>query len=195
VTTPILDSGMAELHRKWGWLLALGILMIILGGVALAIIPATTLGTSIILGWLLVVSGIFEFVHGFQVRGSVSIFLHLVGGALGVLIGLLVVTHPVAGALVWTLLFASFLTVIGIFRIIAAAQLKFPHWGWAVFDGVITLALGLMVWAGWPSSAVWFLGLAVGVSLLVRGWTYVMIAVALRRLRPITDQPQVRGAA
>jgi uncharacterized membrane protein HdeD (DUF308 family) len=194
MTTPILHSGFRELHHKWGWLLALGICMIILGAVALAIIPATTLGTSIVLGWLLVISGIFEFIHGFQIRGSLNIFLHLVGGALGVLIGLLIVTHPVAGALVWTLLFASFLTVIGIFRIIAAARLKFPHWGWAVFDGVITLILGLMVWAGWPSSAVWFLGLAVGIALLLRGWSYVMVAVAVRSLPAITA-PQVRPAA
>ena len=64
-----------------------------------------------------------------------------------------------------------------------------------MFDGVITLVLGLMVWAGWPWSAVWFLGLAVGISLLMRGLSYVMIALALRRLRGIIDQPQVQGAA
>ena len=92
-----------------------------------------------VLGWLIVVSGVIEAVHAFRMRKWGGIFLHLVGGILGVLIGLLVVTHPVAGALAWTLLFAAFFTVIGIFRLVAAIRLKFPNWGWAAFDGTVTL--------------------------------------------------------
>jgi uncharacterized membrane protein HdeD (DUF308 family) len=195
MTGPVLLFGFEELRHKWGWLLVLGILMIVLGIVALAIIPSTSLATAIVLGWLLVFSGILEAIHGFQVRGSRSMFLHLIGGVLGVMIGLLVITHPVAGALVWTLLFASFLMVIGVFRIVAAARLKFPHWGWAVFDGSITLLLGLMVWAGWPWSALWFLGMAVGISLLLRGWSYVMFAFALRRVPAVAAVTDVRRAA
>jgi uncharacterized membrane protein HdeD (DUF308 family) len=138
------------------------------------------------------VSGIFEAIRAFHVHRSSSMFLHLAGGVLGVLVGLLVVTHPVAGALAWTLLFASFLTVVGLFRIIAAAKLKLPHWGWAVFDGSITLLLGLLAWAGWPWSAMWFIGMAVGISLLVRGWSYVMLSLALRKFPAVA---QVRLAA
>jgi uncharacterized membrane protein HdeD (DUF308 family) len=187
MAAPILASGFSEIRHKWGWLLALGVSMIILGVIALAIMPAATLGTTIVLGWLLVVSGIFEAIHAFHVHGSTSLFLHLIGGVLGVLVGLLVVTHPVAGALAWTLLFASFLTVIGLFRIIASAWLRFPHWGWALFDGIVTLALGLIVWAGWPWSAAWFIGMAVGISLLLRGWSYVMFALALKRLPAVSE--------
>jgi uncharacterized membrane protein HdeD (DUF308 family) len=174
--------GFEELRHRWGWILTLGIAMVVLGAVALAILPATTIGTVVVLGWLMVISGIIEAVHAFRVRGSHSVFLHLIGSVLGILIGMLVVTHPVAGALAWTLLFASFLTVIGLFRLIAAIRLKFPHWGWAAFDGAITLLLGFMVWAGWPWSAVWFIGMAVGISLILRGWSYVMLALAVRGL-------------
>src|SRR5215831_7673065 len=110
--------------------------------------PSRHCPSAIVFGWLLVLSGIFEAVHGFQVRGSHGMFLHLLGGVLGVLVGLLVVTHPIAGALAWTLLFASFLTVVGLFRTIAAVALKFPHWGWALFDGIVTLLLGVSLWAG-----------------------------------------------
>ena len=109
-------------------------------------------------------------------------FLHLIGGVLGVLVGLLIVTHPVAGALAWTLLFASFFTVIGMFRLITAIRLKFPNWGWAVFDGVVTLLLGILRWVDWPWSGFWYLGLAVGVSLILRGWSYVMFAMAVHSL-------------
>jgi uncharacterized membrane protein HdeD (DUF308 family) len=179
-------------HRRWGWLLALGILMIVLGTIAFIIMPAATLGTVLVLGWLLVVSGVFEIVQAFRVRRGGGLFLHLIGGILGILIGLLVVTHPLVGALAWTLLFAAFFTVVGIFRIAVAASLKFPNWGWAVFDGIITLALGILLWASWPSSALWFLGLAVGVSLVLRGWSYVMFAIAAHNL-PI--HTEVRQAA
>lgn len=164
---------------RWGWLLFLGILMIVLGTVALFIMPAASIGTALVLGWLLVVSGIVEMIHAFRVRRWGGLFLHLIGGVLGILIGLLVVTHPVAGALVWTLLFASFFTVIGLFRIIAAVSLKFPNWEWALFDGIISLGLGILLWAQWPWSGMWFLGMAVGVSLILRGWSYVMFALAM----------------
>jgi uncharacterized membrane protein HdeD (DUF308 family) len=180
MTTNALVLDVDNIRHRWGWLLVLGISMVILGTIALFITPAATLGTVLVLGWLLVVSGIVEAVHSFSVRRWSGIFLHLIGGILGVLVGLLVVTHPVAGALAWTLLFASFFTVIGLFRLIAAIRLKFPNWGWAAFDGAITLLLGLLLWIDWPGSGIWFLGFAVGISLLLRGWSYVMFAIAIR---------------
>jgi uncharacterized membrane protein HdeD (DUF308 family) len=182
MTATLLAFDLENLRRKWRWFLALGIALIVLGIIALSVMPAATLATVMILGWLLVFSGVVEAAHGFHVRGWGGMFLHLAGGILGVLIGLLIVTHPVAGALAWTLLFASFFTVIGLFRIVAAIRLKFPHWGWAVFDGTITLLLGILLWADWPWSGLWFLGLSVGISLLLRGWSSVMLALAVRTL-------------
>jgi uncharacterized membrane protein HdeD (DUF308 family) len=123
-----------------------------------------------------------ELIQTFRVRRWGGIFLHLIGGTLGILIGPLVVTRPVVGALAWTLLFASFFTVIGTFRVIAAIRLKFPNWGWAVFDGVVTLVLGILLWAEWPWSGIWFIGFAVGISLVLRGWSYVMFALAIHSL-------------
>lgn len=180
MTTNALLLEADSIRHRWGWLLVLGISMVILGTIALFITPAATLGTVLVLGWLLVVSGIVEAIHSFSVRRWSGIFLHLIGGILGVLVGLLVVTHPVAGALAWTLLFASFFTVIGLFRLVAAIRLKFPNWGWAAFDGAVTLLLGLLLWIDWPGSGIWFLGFAVGISLLLRGWSYVMFAIAIR---------------
>jgi uncharacterized membrane protein HdeD (DUF308 family) len=182
MTTTAMLLGLEDLRHKWGWFLALGIAQIVLGVIALGMIPIATLATVMVLGWLMVLSGIVEAVHGFQVRGWSGMFLHLAGGVLGVLIGLLIVTHPVAGALAWTLLFASFFTVIGLFRLIGAIRLKFPNWRWAAFDGAITLLLGIMLWGGWPSSGFWFLGMAIGISLVLRGWSYVMLALTVRGL-------------
>jgi uncharacterized membrane protein HdeD (DUF308 family) len=186
ITTPLLLE-FENLRHKWVWFLTLGIVMLILGTMAFIIAPAATIGTVLVLGWLIVASGVVEGIHAFRMRKWGGIFLHLVGGILGVLIGLLIVTHPVAGALAWTLLFASFFTVIGIFRLVAAIRLKFPYWGWAAFDGAVTLLLGILLWAEWPWSGFWFLGVAVGVSLVLRGWAYVMFAFALHSL-PVHGQ-------
>jgi uncharacterized membrane protein HdeD (DUF308 family) len=192
VTATLLIFDGADLHRRWRWFLALGIALMILGTIALILIPAARIATVMVLGWLMVFSGIVEAVHGFQVRGWGGMLLHAIAGILGMLIGLLIVTHPVAGALAWTLLFASFFTVIGLFRVIAAIELKFPNWGWVVFDGLVTLLLGILLWAEWPASGFWFLGLSIGISLLLRGWSHVMLAMAVRR---VPARTQLRRAA
>ena len=185
----IVFLDMDHMRRRWGWMLGLGLLMVVLGTIALVIAPAATFGTVLVLGWLLVVSGIVEAIQAFRLRKWGGMLLHLLAGVVGILIGLLIVTHPVLGALGWTLLIASFLTVIGLFRLFAAISLKFPHWGWAVFDGIVTLALGIFVWLEWPWSGLWFLGMAVGVSLILRGWSYVMLALTVHNL-PIPIEVQ-----
>jgi uncharacterized membrane protein HdeD (DUF308 family) len=186
-TTLLMD--VENLRHRWGWLLTLGIVMILLGTFALVVTPAATLASVLILSWILVFSGVAETIYAFRIHRWGGLFLHLIVGLLGIFVGLVAVTHPVAGALAWTLLFASFLTVIGVFRIIAALSLKFPHWGWAVFDGIVTLGLGILLWAEWPWSGLWFLGVALGISLLFRGWSYVMFSLAIRTTRvPIPVQ-------
>jgi uncharacterized membrane protein HdeD (DUF308 family) len=183
VHTTMLLMDVENLRHKWGWLLTLGIVMILLGTFALIVTPAATLASVLILSWILVFSGVAETIYAFRIHKWGGLFLHLIVGLLGIFVGLVAVTHPVAGALVWTLLFASFLTVIGVFRLIAAISLKFPHWGWTAFDGIVTLGLGILLWAEWPWSGLWFLGVALGVSLLFRGWSYVMFSLAIRSSR------------
>ncbi|HZI31880.1 MAG TPA: DUF308 domain-containing protein, partial [Candidatus Binatia bacterium] len=87
MTSPGL-LGFDSLHRSWGWFLALGVSLIALGTVALAVMPAATVAVVLILGWLMVISGMLEVVHGFQVRTWGGIFLHLIGGVLGIVVGL-----------------------------------------------------------------------------------------------------------
>jgi uncharacterized membrane protein HdeD (DUF308 family) len=169
-----------ELHAHWGWLLALGLITLLLGIVALFMVPIATVAAVLILGWLMVLGGAIEAIHAFRVRGWRGASLHLLAGILGILIGLLIVTHPVAGAMAWTLLFASFFTVIGAFRVITAARLRFRLWGWVALDGTITLLAGIILAIEWPWSGYWFMGLALGISMLLRGWSYVMFSLALR---------------
>ena len=83
----------------------------------------------------------------------------------------------------------SFFTVIGLFRLISAARIRYRNWGWVAFDGAVTLVLGIMLLIGWPTSALWFLGLALGVTMILRGWSYVMASFAMRDLAVATAPP------
>lgn len=179
---PVVLLDIQHLHPRWAWLLVLGILLVVLGTIAFFLTPAATLATVIVLGWLMMVSGVIEAFHAFSVRRWSGFFLHLIGGVLGVLVGLLIVTHPLAGALTLTLLFAAFFCVVGLFRLIASASLRFPNWGWAFLDGLVALALGILLWLQLPWSGLWFLGLALGLSLLFRGWAYIMLSIAVRSM-------------
>jgi uncharacterized membrane protein HdeD (DUF308 family) len=168
-------------RRNWRRPVGLGVASIILGGVALSTILSSSSVSTVLMGWLLVLSGIAETVHAFRIRRSDGFLFHLIPGLAAVPIGLLAATHPAADAVTWILLFATFFTVVGLFRAISAFYLKFSNWGWTVFDGVVMLVLGSVMWAAWVWLLPWFLGFAIGLSLILRGWSSIMFAQGLRR--------------
>lgn len=173
------------LRPKWTWLLFTGTIMVILGTIALFIVRASTLGIAVFTGWILAFIGMIEMVHAFRLRHWAGFYLHLIGSVLGILIGLIVVTNPLAGGLTWRLLFASFLTAVGLVRMIAAISLKFHYWGYAVLDGGVTFGLGILLWANWPWSGLLFIGLSVVIFVILRGLSYVMFALAIRFRVPL----------
>ena len=122
VTTPLLLD-IDSVRSRWPWLLGLGAVMVALGIIALLEVPIATLAAVLVLGWLMIVSGVVEAIHAFGVKGWGGVFLHVVAGILGVVVGLMILTHPLAGALVWTVLFAALFIVLGAFRAIAAVRL------------------------------------------------------------------------
>jgi len=166
--------------RRWGCFLALGILLFGAGILALAFIPVDAFGTVFVLGWLVVATGVFEALYAPCVRGWGGTAIYILGAVLGIPAGLLAVIHPVGGAMVWTLWLAAYFTLLGIFRVMAAVQLRHHSRGWPMADAVLTLALGLVLWALWPDSAIWFLGFAFGFFLMLRGCAMVMFAFAVR---------------
>jgi len=177
------------------WSLQLGATLMVLGIVALTTIRVTATAQVAAVGWVVVVSGLLEAVHAFEVRSSSAFYLHLVPAITAVPIGLLIATHSGAGAMAWMLLFAAVFTIIGLFRVLAAFRMKFPAWPWAVFDGVATLALGSVLWAAWPWLGLWFFGFAVGISLVMRGWSSIMFARHVRKASAEHAPKQVRMSA
>jgi uncharacterized membrane protein HdeD (DUF308 family) len=170
------------LRGNWMWFLVLGIALVVLGVILLGSPFLASLATALVLGWMLIIGGIFECVGSFWTREWSGFFLHLLSGILSVVVGLLLVRRPVAGLEVLTLLLACFLIVEGLFHMIAAFQVRYTSWVWPFLSGLIDLVLGLMIWAQWPYSGLWVIGLFVGISLIFRGVSWVMLALAVRSL-------------
>jgi uncharacterized membrane protein HdeD (DUF308 family) len=175
---------MEALSRNWGWLLALGILMIILGVFAIGAPVVATIAVQVVLGWLLVIGGIAEAIHAFMAQNWRGFLFELLSGILYIVVGGLLLFNPLLGAAALTLLLAVFLVVEGIFKIIMALRVRDHRgWGWLLASGILSLILGAMIWAQWPYSGLWVIGLFVGIQLLFTGWSMVMLALAARAHR------------
>ncbi len=170
------------LHGNWGWYLALGIALIVLGTLALGVPLVTTMATVGFLGGLLILAGVLQLVGAFWSRRWSGVFSHLLMGLLYVVAGVLMVENPGRAAVELTLLIAIFLVVGGAFRIISAASAHYPGWGWTAFNGLVNVILGVLIWRQWPASGLWIIGLFMGIEMIFAGWTWVMLAMAFRRL-------------
>lgn len=172
---------MEALSRNWGWLLALSILMIILGLFAIGAPVVATITVQIMLGWLLVIGGIAEGIHAFMAQGWRGFLLELLSAILYLVVGILLLVNPVGGALALTIVLAVFLLVEGVFKITMAMRVR-DHggWGWLLASGILSVVLGLLIWAQWPASGLWIIGLLVGIQLLFTGWSLLMLALAAR---------------
>jgi uncharacterized membrane protein HdeD (DUF308 family) len=168
------------MRRNWGWFLALGVLLIILGTIALGYAAVATVVWVLFFGWLLLIGGVMEVVSAFMARLWSGFFLQLLAGILEVVVGLLILVHPEAAAVGLTLLLAVFFIVGGVFHMVGALTLRFPNWGWSVLSGLVTLLLGILVWSKWPYDSLWFIGLCVAIYLIFHGWSWVILALAIR---------------
>jgi len=177
-----LIAGMEEIRRSWGWFLALGILFVILGVACISFDVAATFTTVLVFGWMLLISGVFALVQAFTTGTWSGFFLYLLSALFRGFTGYLLVRYPVTGAASITLVLASFFVVGGMFRAIGSGMAKFPRWGWAVFSGLVSVALGIMLLAQWPVASVWFLGFAIGVDLIFDGVAMTAFATAIHNL-------------
>jgi uncharacterized membrane protein HdeD (DUF308 family) len=180
---PLL-SGMEEIQNSWGWFLGLGILLMLLGAICIIGDVTATFATVLIFGWLLLISGIVALVHAFGTRNWSGFFLNLLSALFRGFTGYLLIRYPLAGAASLTLILASFFVVSGMFRAIAAGMMKFPRWGWAVFSGVVSVALGVILLAQMPLSSIWFIGFAIGVDLIFDGASLVGFGTAIHQIFP-----------
>lgn len=167
---------MSVVKQRPGMVIAIGLLLLLLGLLALAAPLAAGLSIAFAIGALLFAGGIGQLVFSFRAGSfGAGLLVFLVGG-LRVLVGLLMLAQPVVGLASLTLLLAAYFTVEGVFEIIWSFQLRpAAGWGWALFSGIASLVLGSMIWAEFPLSGIWAVGVLVGLKLFFSGTTLVFL--------------------
>jgi uncharacterized membrane protein HdeD (DUF308 family) len=177
-----LRHELSALRGNWFWFMILGVALVVLGIVALGYVAIASLAAAAVIGVLLLLGGAGEAVGAFWCRGWSGFFLELLSGVLSIVVGLLFLRAPLNALAALTLLLACFLMVGGVFKIVAAVAYRFAAWGWSLAGGIIDVILGVMIWQEWPASALWVIGLFVGINLLFRGVNWIALGLALRSL-------------
>jgi len=163
------------------------ILLIALGFLAIALPFATSWGVIVVIAWVIVFSGGLQFIHSFQSKGNGSIVWKLLVAVLYLIVGLYFLINPLLGVAAFTFALAVFFVAEGLVDLVAYFQNRSATGsGWILFDGIVTLILGLMVWRQWPSSSLWVIGTLVGISMILTGTTRLMLSVAARDLQHST---------
>ena len=171
----------ADLQKSWGWLLALGLVSIVLGTLGLYMTFALTLASVLFFGVLILVAGVFQLVHAFTCTGWKSVLWHVLIALLYIAAGVDIMLNPARASLVLTLVLAGILVAVGVLRSVMAFQLRpASGWLWPLLSGLVSIALGGMIIAQWPDSGLWVIGLFVAIELIFNGWSYLFIALAAR---------------
>ena len=170
------------IHAHWKLFLAQGVVMMVLGFLAVAVPILATLAVEIFVGWLFFVAGLFRAVWVWRSRQTPGFAWSFLAAVLAIVLGVILIARPLAGVLTLTMVLVAFFIIEGIFSIIGAIEHRqhLRSWGWVLFSGIIDLLLAYLIWAGWPSSASWAIGLLVGINMLFLGLSLVMTALAAR---------------
>lgn len=163
----------------------MGIIMLVLGIIAL-IEPwfLASIAVEVVYGWLLLVYGIVQFIYAFKSRSVSGILFRLLFGIISIITALFLLFYPLAGVYTLTLVLGVYIFLDGVFRVIMAFQLRpLPKWGWVLFNGIVSIILGILIWSQWPFDATWMLGLYVGISLIING----IEAIIFPTSRPVAE--------
>ena len=175
---PVLFQQLKANQRSFFWI---GISLMILGSAAVIFAVASTAIVMIYFGLFLALLGCLEVAKAFNMRlWREYFFLHLFLGVLFALAGLFMVFNPIENAIMLTLVWALFFIVAGVMRIATALMYHVPHKGFLLINGVINLVLGLLIYAQWPASGLWVIGMFVGIDVLFAGLSLVMLSSMLK---------------
>ena len=159
-----------------GWQVVWGVLLIVSGVLAVLMPGIAALATALIFAWLLIFGGAFEIVYAVQTRSREGFGWKLASGVLTLVLGIAILIVPLAGVASLALMVGAFLLAGGIARTMLAFRLK-PQsgWGWILFDGLLSIAVAILIAIGWPQSSLAFIGLLTGFSLIATGvWRIVL---------------------
>jgi uncharacterized membrane protein HdeD (DUF308 family) len=188
-----MDPTLSDMQRAvtnafsahWKLFLFQGAVMAFLGVLAILAPVAASIAVAIYVGWLLLISGVIGLVSIVSTHHVHAFLWSLVTAALSVVIGVLLVLMPVQGAVSLTIVLTAFFIAEGVFQTtvaIASRHVLHGTWVWMLLSGIADLVLAAIIIEGWPGTAIWALGLLVGINLLTSGWAVVVAALAGRRM-------------
>ena len=175
-----------DFKKHWWWFLILGMLLVICGIVAIAYPFISSVSVVIVIAMMLIIGGIAMVISAFWTGKWSAFLVQVLVGILYIAVGMMMTDAPLESQAVLTMFVAALLIVVGSFRIVAAFSLRFPQWGWAAVNGVITVILGLVIYRHFPESSIWVLGILVGVEMILNGFSWVMLALDLRNTEVIS---------
>ena len=174
-----------SLHEHWVLYLVEGIVLVVLGLVAIVIPPIATLAAEILFGWLFLISGIMGLVTTFYMRQAPGFWWSLVSAVLAIGAGIVLLAWPLSGVLSLTLILIVFFVVEGVASIMFALEHKRElsgRWGWMLASGIVDLCLAAIIFSGLPGSAAWALGLLIGINMIFGGSALVAMALHARQI-------------
>jgi uncharacterized membrane protein HdeD (DUF308 family) len=177
----------ASLHEHWVMFLIEGIVLVVLGLLAIALPPIATLAVDFLLGWLFLVSGIVGLITTFLMRQAPGFWWALVSAALGVAAGLVLLARPASGVLSLTLILILFFTMEGLASLMYALEHKRElsgRWGFMLASGIVDLIVAVIILAGLPGTAAWAIGVLVGINMVFGGSALIGVAMHARALDP-----------
>ena len=180
--TDFFVAGLEQVRKSWGWFLVFGILLTVLGAVCVVKSQTATTFSILALGWVLAISGVLWLINSVWAFTWQGFFLYLLNAIIRGVTGYLLIRHPDAGAAGVTMLLACLFIVGGLFRGVGAGVIQFPRWGWTVFAGLVSVALGVFLLSTWPTASTYFIGLAIGIDLIFDGAALTGFAGAIHSL-------------
>lgn len=177
----ITESLPPSIAGKWGWFVALGVVLLGLGVLAWLDVAIVTLASTVVIGTLLLVGGVFQVLHAFMNPRWRGFIFGLLAGVLYVIGGLLIISEPVQGAILLTILLVAAIIVGGIVRIVLALRHREVRaWGIVLLSGVVSFVVGILLYANMPWPGLWLLGTLIAIELLIQGAGWLYFGIALR---------------
>jgi uncharacterized membrane protein HdeD (DUF308 family) len=173
----------SAVRRHFAFFLTEGIILVVLGALAIFLPLFATITITIILGWIFLASGIIGLITTFGARGVPGFWWSLASALIAIGVGLILLAQPIAGALSLTLVLIVFFIVEGVAGIMYALEHRREmsgRWEWILLSGIIDLVLAAIIFAGLPGTAAWALGLLVGINMIMGGMALVAIAIHAR---------------
>ncbi len=181
-----------SLHEHWVLFLVEGIVLVVLGLLAIVVPPIATLAVEILFGWLFLISGILGLITTYWMRHAPGFWWSLASAVLGIAAGIVLLVWPLSGVLSLTLILIVFFTIEGIASIMYALEHKRElsgRWGWMLASGVVDLIVAAIIFIGLPGTAAWALGLLVGINMVFGGSALIAMALHARDIDPRTMAP------